>query len=498
MAAAGLSWVRRRPSGAQDPSSRWACSAPSGSPCLCGSGPMDSSGDGEMDRRATLLGLILFGFALAATPASGAGPTYVEGSVEGVWTLEGSPYVLVGNATVQAGKSLVIGPGVEVRAERQTGLEVLGSLEVLGTADALVRFTANATTPEVGFWRGILASGGASLSITDAAVEFAQTAVSVSAASLTVEDVAIAHSAESGIAARDSTIAVRRSLFHRNTFGISLTTSRALVENTTFLGPTLGDVPLDLGSYAQLRVCTPGAQLKFADDASRVDVEGIVAVNVTDAFGVPQGGASVLIEDNPTNRSQVLRANADHEGRVRGVVVTQRTATKLDGVRDFNPFRVTAGTAPAQALEDVVVEGIREVTLTIPKDLTPPTPIASVLLAVDEDVPLTLDASASRDNDPNFAASGTFVWTFPDLGLQLEGITATHAFETPGLAQGVLTAIDAAGNEGFLSFAVQVRDVTRPTVEDLQIPARGGVGETLVFEAQASDNDPLFAQGAQY
>src|SRR3972149_209763 len=106
--------------------SRWACWAASGSPCLCGSGPMDSSGDGEMDRRATLLGLILFGFALAAPPASGAGPTYVEGSVEGVWTLEGSPYVLVGNATVQAGKALVIGPGGEVRGERETGLEVPG------------------------------------------------------------------------------------------------------------------------------------------------------------------------------------------------------------------------------------------------------------------------------------------------------------------------------------------------------------------------------------
>src|SRR3972149_899454 len=260
--------------------SRWACWAAAGWPCLCGSGPMDSSGDGEMDRRATLLGLILFGFALAATPSSGAGPTHVEGPVEGVWTLEGSPYVLVGNATVHAGRSLVIGPGVEVRAERQTGLEVLGSLEVLGTADALVRFTANATTPEVGFWRGILAPGGGSVKIKDAAVEFAQTAVSVSAASLTVEDVAIVHSAESGIAARDSTIAVRRLLFHRNTFGISLTTSRALVENTTFLGSTLGDVSLDLGSYAQLRVCTPGAQLKFADEASRGDGEGIVAGNV--------------------------------------------------------------------------------------------------------------------------------------------------------------------------------------------------------------------------
>jgi DNA-binding MarR family transcriptional regulator len=450
-----------------------------------------------MDRRAALLGLILLGVALAAKPAAGAGPTYVEGSVEGVWTPEGSPYVLVGNATVEAGRSLVVEAGVEVRAEHFTGLEILGSLEVRGSADAIVRFTANATQPEFGFWRGIHASGGASVWLSAATIEFAQMGVAAEASSLVVEDVSIAHSAEIGITARDATISVRRTLLVGNTFGLSLTNSRALVENTTFLGPTLGDVSLDLGSYAQLRVCTREAPLKFTDEASRVDEEGLVAVNVTDAFGVPQAGTTVLIEDNATNRSQVLRATTDHGGRVPGVVVTQRTATKL-GARDFNPFRITVGTAPAQAFADVRVEGKREVDLTIPKDLTPPTPIASAFLAVDEDVPLTFDATGSRDNDPDFTATGTFRWTFPDLGLEFTGITASIAFETPGLEQGVLTAIDAAGNEAYLSFAVQVRDVTRPVIQTFQVPPQGATGESLLFVAQASDNDPLFAQGAQY
>jgi len=450
-----------------------------------------------MDRRATLLGLILLGLALAATPAAGAGPTYLEGSVEGAWTLQGSPYILVGNATVRPGATLVIEAGVEVRAEHLTGLEVLGRLEVHGTADAVVRFTANATVPDQGSWRGILASGGASLSIVGAVVEYAQVGVSLIASTLTAEDVAFSHSAEGGIMADDSTIVVRRSLFHGNTFGLSLRTSQALVENSTFLGPTLDDVTLDLASSAVLRVCTLAGPLKVLDEASRVDVEGIVAASVTDRFGVPQGGASVLVEDNPANRSQLLSATTDRDGRVPGVVVKQRTVTKL-GERDFNPFRITAGTAPDLAFADVVVEGVRTVVLAIPKDLTPPTPIASAILAVDEDVPLTFDATASRDNDPDFAATGTFVWNFPELGVQLSGITATHAFVTPELVQGVLTAIDAAGNEALLSFAVQVRDVTRPTIGGLQVPAGGSIGETLVFEAQASDNDPLFAQGGQY
>lgn len=460
---------------------------------------MDSSGEGEMVRGATLLGLILFGAALAAIPAASAGPTYVEGPVEVLhWTVDGSPYILVGNATVAAGRALVIEEGVEVRSERFAGLDVLGTLEVRGAAGALVRFTANATTPDSGSWRGISASRGASLSISGAVVEFAQTALSASAASLVVEDVAFAHSAETGITARDSTITVRRALLHGNAFGISLTNSRALVENSTFLGPSLVDVSLDLGSYAQMRACTREGILKLADDASRVDLEGILAVSVTDKFGVPQAGTSVRIEDNPTNRSQVLQLTTDLDGRAPGVVVTQRTTTKPGGARDLNPFRVTAGSAPTQASTDVVVEGIREVTLAIPADLTPPTPVASTSLTVDEDVPLRLDATASRDNDPDFAATGTFLWTFPELDLEIVGILASHAFETPGTAQGILTAIDASGNEAFLSFAVRVMDVTRPAIDALLVPKRGGVGETAVFEAQVSDNDPLFDQGALY
>lgn len=40
--------------------------------------------------------------------------TDVSGAVEGVWDLEGSPYRLVGNTTVEEGKTLTIEPGVQV------------------------------------------------------------------------------------------------------------------------------------------------------------------------------------------------------------------------------------------------------------------------------------------------------------------------------------------------------------------------------------------------
>src|SRR2546428_2977338 len=140
---------------------------------------------GRMDRRAALLALALFGLAaLAAMPARAAGPTYVHGEVFGTWTLQGSPYVLVENATVPIASLLQIGGGVEVLANRGVGLQVLGSLVVLGTADAPVHFTANGTTaPPPGFWVGIQATSPDLVSLNHAIVEGAQTGFALSGGS---------------------------------------------------------------------------------------------------------------------------------------------------------------------------------------------------------------------------------------------------------------------------------------------------------------------------
>src|SRR5437867_166890 len=106
-----------------------------------------SGSDGRrMDRRAALLAFALLGLALAAFPTRGGGPTYVAGEIAAnAWTVDGSPYIIVDNATVPAGHTLTIGPGVVVRANHATGLHVLGGLVVAGTSAQPVLFTANAT-----------------------------------------------------------------------------------------------------------------------------------------------------------------------------------------------------------------------------------------------------------------------------------------------------------------------------------------------------------------
>jgi DNA-binding transcriptional ArsR family regulator len=277
---------------------------------------------------------------------------------------------------------------------------------------------------------------------------------------------------------------------------MTLVAANALVENTTFLGPTLADASLDLASVAFLRMSSSESPPKFVDDASRVEIEGVVTVTVTDAFGVPQADARVLVEDN-VNGTWSATAIANAEGRVAGLVVPEQRMSKL-GSTDFQPLSVMGQVGALQGRTDVRLHGFAEVTVAVPADLTPPTPIATRFLAADEDVPVTFDASASTDNDPGFVATGAFVWRFPEIGVELNGITASHAFATPALVQGVLTATDAAGNEASLSFAIQIRDITLPSIVSVQVPATGGTGQLLTFTATATDNDPLFAQSGSY
>ena len=86
--------------------------------------------------------------AIAGTPATG--------DVTGTWTLALSPWLVTGRATVPAGGTLVIEPGVVVRfAGTGIGLDVLGTLIAAGTSNAPIQFTSAAGAVAPGSWDGI-------------------------------------------------------------------------------------------------------------------------------------------------------------------------------------------------------------------------------------------------------------------------------------------------------------------------------------------------------
>ncbi|MCJ8503060.1 fibronectin type III domain-containing protein [Desulfatitalea alkaliphila] len=105
---------------------------------------------------------------LCCTAGAGA-ETMVSGTIpaDTTWTLDGSPYIVTGNITVQGTNSdgsvatLTIEPGVEVRFNSYRYFYVggtsgaPGALIAQGTAAEPIRFTANSANPQPGHWPGI-------------------------------------------------------------------------------------------------------------------------------------------------------------------------------------------------------------------------------------------------------------------------------------------------------------------------------------------------------
>jgi hypothetical protein len=86
----------------------------------------------EVHQHDPASGDMTFDLQLAANPIS---------SPDIHWTLAGSPYYLVGDATVAAGKTLRIDPGVRVFAASTRRLIVNGIIKAIGTAAAPIRFS---------------------------------------------------------------------------------------------------------------------------------------------------------------------------------------------------------------------------------------------------------------------------------------------------------------------------------------------------------------------
>jgi hypothetical protein len=79
-------------------------------------------------------------FSVATSVAASTGVP--GGDVSGTWTVSGSPYLINGDATVPAGQTLIIEPGVEVMSQSWHKSAVHGTLQALGTGSEPILFTA--------------------------------------------------------------------------------------------------------------------------------------------------------------------------------------------------------------------------------------------------------------------------------------------------------------------------------------------------------------------
>lgn len=68
------------------------------------------------------------------------------------WTLAGSPYMVTGNTLVSNGVTLTIEPGVVVKFDDSTAIQIDGELIAIGTPQNRITFTSMQAVPAAGDW----------------------------------------------------------------------------------------------------------------------------------------------------------------------------------------------------------------------------------------------------------------------------------------------------------------------------------------------------------
>jgi PKD repeat protein len=112
---------------------------------------------------------------------------------------------------------------------------------------------------------------------------------------------------------------------------------------------------------------------------------------------------------------------------------------------------------------------------------------------------VTLNASASTDNDPAFPAGATFTWVVHDADgdVTLTGMAAVHGFDTMGRYTVELTVKDAANHTSTDELVVTVEDTEPPLIGEVMVgPYDEDVMTSVNLRAFITDNDPdVYATG---
>ena len=125
----------------------------------------------------------------------------LTGSLEGEWDPSAGTYLLYGEVYVEAGNTLVINPGVQVKFADDIDFTIYGTLTANGTEEDSIRFTSSQTFPIIGDWGRIkfLGTSSSSSSLRYCIVEYAVQGLRLESSSPSIVHSAIRNNAEEGI-----------------------------------------------------------------------------------------------------------------------------------------------------------------------------------------------------------------------------------------------------------------------------------------------------------
>ena len=115
------------------------------------------------------------------------GQQNLSGSIRGVLSKSDSPYTIIADIIVDAGDTLWIDPGVELRFKQGTGLVIEGTVQAVGLEADSIRFTSAADTSRRGDWTGIFFRDNGGGTLWNCVIGFAATAVTTGKGELLVK-----------------------------------------------------------------------------------------------------------------------------------------------------------------------------------------------------------------------------------------------------------------------------------------------------------------------
>jgi len=114
--------------------------------------------------------------------------TFVSGGIfsNTNWNIAGSPYIVTDTIIVFTGVTLTISPGVIVKFNDGTGMEIRGNLIANGTQTDSITFTSSSTNPAMGIWYGINLTNSSSYNFIN--MLYAGTGFNIPAVSLAINN----------------------------------------------------------------------------------------------------------------------------------------------------------------------------------------------------------------------------------------------------------------------------------------------------------------------